>query len=323
MWNDGLTLKNQQKIRNFHKKENQELSSGLHTFAQQDPEKYQEWFKNTPFKYDLPWDRTIRAPLAGQKIGVTSFFDPVYGDKQDVTMIHVPETHVIRYFNRNEYNGKSAGVVIGSKNTSPLSKNDIYTEYCRKAGVPTKAYMYEGEITEDAGLLPGTRMHVGHFKPGQRVNATATTIGYGHLDPMARWHMSGGRALDRGGFKRKQGAISTQGLKRVLPGTKMGGQVGNMLSKHPELRVLKINYKEQIIYLQGNIAGHINSWVLLEDNYVRDRRDWVSEDPKLHTKETIPLVPTDFRDVTNPDLFPAENISKFYYEYTEKPLNLK
>jgi len=246
-------------------------------------------------------------------MGTTQYFDKWTQKHEISTMIHIPETHVLRYFTREDYNGKSAGIVLGAKNTYPLSKNDIYNEYCRSAGVPTKAFCFNGEISEDAGLLPGTQLHVGHFKPGQRLIASAKSIGYGWNDPMSRWHVGGGPKLDRGGFTRGRGAIASIGEGRVQPGTKMGGPVGNVWSESTDHRVLKINYLEQVIWIKGTVAGHINTWVILKDDFLKDRRTWTNEDPKLKDLSSMPLVPTDFRNCGDRDEFPAEEIASRYF----------
>ena len=276
-----------------------------------------QWFKNTPFVREDKMKYSIRAPLAGQKIGSEWYTNKQTGKKIKTAMIHVPETHVLRYFPKDQYNGKHAGIVLGGGNTLPLSKNDIYNDYCRLAGVPCKSHCYSGAITEDSALLPGTRLHVGHYKVGMHVNVTGTTVGYGYLDSMKRWHMGGGPALNRGGFRRGQGANSSQGLARQLPGTKKGGPVGNRESTRKACRIVKINYKEQIIWVEikqdglQTLPGHVNSWLTLEDDYEANFMEWKRD------TDSVPLVPTDFRNKDEASLFPAEEYWKDYKDWDE------
>merc|ERR1711881_727197 len=130
----------------------------------------------------------------------TNYWENGTGHRRTCTLIQIPDNHVLRYFPRDEFNGREAACIVGAGNGLGLMKNEIYNEYCRDAGVPIKSKCFRFRCTEDAALLPGTRIHIGHFRVGD------------YVDAMQRWHAGGGPALDRGGFKRGIGAISTEGL---------------------------------------------------------------------------------------------------------------
>jgi len=82
---------------------------------------------------------------------------------------------------------------------------------------------------------------------------------------------------------------------------------------------LKINYPEQVIWIKGNVAGHVNTWVILEDDFYRDRKTWTNDDPKLKDTSSIPMVPTDFRSVGNESEFPAEEVASRYFRDASEP----
>lgn len=46
-------------------------------------------------------------------------------------------------------------------------------------------------VTEDAVVMPGTPLHVCHFKVGQFVTATGKTVDWGFQGGMHRWGFKG------------------------------------------------------------------------------------------------------------------------------------
>ena len=54
-------------------------------------------------------------------------------------MFQVQNCHIVKYFPRHEYNGKTACVIVGSGLGNPYLKNESYIDYCLEAGLAPKA----------------------------------------------------------------------------------------------------------------------------------------------------------------------------------------
>lgn len=91
-----------------------------------------------------------------------------------------------------------------------------------------KAKLAEFKVTWD-GLLPvGTTVSASHFKAGQYIDVTGTTIGKGFQGTMKRWGFKGGSA-SHGNTKAHRLAGSTgqcQDPGKVFKGKKMAGHMG-------------------------------------------------------------------------------------------------
>ena len=49
-----------------------------------------------------------RVGIIGKKIGVTNYWETGTGYKRTCTLVQIPDNHVLRYFPRDEFNGREA-----------------------------------------------------------------------------------------------------------------------------------------------------------------------------------------------------------------------
>lgn len=318
VWDETLTDENKFLVEEKLREESDFLNQKkLPTLCENDEDE-ELWM--APKEYN---EHSLRVGLIGKKIGVTNYWDQKTGFRKTCTLIQVPDNHVLRYFPKDEFNGLTAACIVGAGDGMGLMKNEVYNQYCRDAGVPVKSKCFRFVCTEDAALLPGTRIHLGHYRPGDFVDFRVKTVGYGHLDAMQRWHAGGGPELDRGGFKRGIGAISSEGMAGVIRGKKMAGKVGNTFENARGRRILRINYKHQVIWVNGRIPGHINQWVQIRDHmFMRKwRQPWQR---KVGTeKRELPPFPTCFKDHHDSDNFPGEAYDTEYSKWTDESIKFK
>lgn len=90
--------------------------------------------------------------------------------------------HVIKYFPKHEFNGRTGAVIVGAGTGKPFLKNENYTQYCLDAGLTPKAHLARFPITENARLQPGTPLHVQHFHVGQYVDVVLKSVDFGEVD---------------------------------------------------------------------------------------------------------------------------------------------
>ena len=227
-----------------------------------------------------PWsDGSKRCGAVGIKLGVHPlwFKDGTYAN---CTLIQIADCHVVKYFSKEEYNGKTASALVGCKSASPFYRNEKYHEFCQEAGIPIKAKCFRFFMTEDAAIKPGTPITAMHFRPGQYVDCIAKSIGYGFQGVVQRWHMAGGPAGRNKGWMRRGGAIGSHKRGYVQKGKKMPGQLGGTMEVTRGLKVLRINTRYNVIYVKGRIAGHINQFVRVKDTTLYYKQPHNEEDSK-------------------------------------------
>jgi len=136
-----------------------------------------------------------------------------------------------------------------------------------KAGVPSKYFVREFQVTQDALLDVGTTLSVTHFVPGQFVDVTANSIGKGFQGPMKRWNFRGLRASHGVSVShRSHGSIGQhQDPGRVFPGKKMAGRMGNERCTLQNLFIMRIDTTLNLIYVKGNVPGPDDAYVLVQD----------------------------------------------------------
>ncbi|XP_039254978.2 large ribosomal subunit protein uL3m-like [Styela clava] len=209
-----------------------------------------------------PWSK--RCGAVGIKLGV-QYMWLKNGTCVSSTLIQILDCHVIKYFSKEEYNGRIAAALIGAKNASPFYRGEKYHQFCLDAGVPVKEKCFRFLITENARLKPGTPIYATHFRVGQSVDLLAKSIGYGFAGVMQRWHMKGGPA-SHGATKwhRRIGSLADRS-GRVVKGRRMPGQLGGTYETAYGRRIFRINTRYNVLYVKGRIPGHINTFVKISD----------------------------------------------------------
>lgn len=102
------------------------------------------------------------------------------------------------------------------------------------------------------------------FKSGDRVNVQAKSKGRGFAGAIKRWGFhSQPKTHGQSDRERAPGSIGSQTPGRVLKGKKMPGHFGSRLTTVKNLPVLKVDGKNNQIYLGGSVPGAINDWVLI------------------------------------------------------------
>jgi len=312
-WKESVTEKNQNEIRKVLSRENYILNRmQFPTYCNT-----AEDIKRVNFNKEWTLN-TKRTGIIGRKIGVGNYYHKVTGYKYAYTLIHIPDNHVLRYFRKEEYNGKMGCMVVGAGNAIAPYQNETYNEYCRSVGVPIKQVTRRFYCSEDAALLPGTRLHAGHLAVGNYVDVQAVSVNYGWQDFMSKWHGGGGPANNRGGFRRGSGSIGAEGHGGHLPKRKMAGLVGDVMIKVPCREVLRINYKDQVIYVSGRIPGRMNTWAYIQDYRVPLYK---INHEKFNRNYPKPKNPTDFQYVFDDENFPGEAYSETLHNWQDPTIS--
>ena len=96
------------------------------------------------------------------------------------------------------------------------------------------------------------------------VDVTGTSKGKGTQGVIKRWNQSRGPMGHGSQYHRGVGSLGTMLPKRVLPGKKMPGHMGNEQVTIQNLEVIQIDLENNVILIKGNVPGPKKSLVLVK-----------------------------------------------------------
>uniref|UniRef100_A0A8D3DG11 Large ribosomal subunit protein uL3m n=1 Tax=Scophthalmus maximus TaxID=52904 RepID=A0A8D3DG11_SCOMX len=241
--------------------------------------------KLNPLK-DEPWQQhewtegSRRVGLVAVKLGMAPIWTKT-GERHVVTMLQVQDCHVINYLSKEEYDGHTAALLVGGKNTSPFHKSESQVEMFTNAGVPPKQKVVTFKVSDNALIKPGTPLYAAHFRPGQYVDVTAKSIGKGFQGVMKRWGFKG-QPASHGQTKthRRPGASGPGGdPAKVFKGKKMPGKMGNVFVTSYGLKIWRVNTKFNVLYVNGSVPGHRNCLLKIRDTVLPTRSSTLLNPP--------------------------------------------
>lgn len=235
---------------------------------------------------DEPWPRhewtegSRRVGLIAVKLGMAPIWTKT-GERHVATMLQVQDCHVVKFVSKEEFDGHTAALLVGGRNVSPFHRSESQIEMFRNAGVPPKQKVSTFRVSDNAIIKPGTPLYAAHFRPGQYVDITATTIGKGFQGVMKRWGFKGQPAT-HGQTKthRRPGASGPGGdPAKVWKGKKMPGKMGNVTRTVLGLKIWRVNTKYNVLYINGSVPGHRNCLVKIRDTILPTRRSSLLSPP--------------------------------------------
>jgi len=129
-------------------------------------------------------------------------------------------------------------------------------------------YVREMRINGDAEALNikiGDIIGVDNFVVGDIVSVTATSKGKGFQGVVKRYGFSGGRKTHGNKDQlRMPGSVGAKGPAHVFKGTRMGGRMGNEKVTTNNLEVVKVDEKENVLYIRGAVPGARNGLVIIK-----------------------------------------------------------
>ncbi len=200
--------------------------------------------------------------LIGKKVGMTQLYDDK-GVLTPVTVVQAGPCVVIDVKNV-ERDGYSA-VLFGFGSRKAKNAGKAVAGQAAKAGVKTTpSIMKEFRITDDSKFEIGAEIGAGIFEEGEYLDVTGVTKGRGYQGVMVRHHFKGGRDGHGGGWHRKPGSIGCrESPGNIIKGKKMPGQHGSVKRTVQNLRVVKVDSAENLIFVSGAIPGPNGGTVLV------------------------------------------------------------
>ncbi|MFK7760536.1 MAG: 50S ribosomal protein L3 [Candidatus Midichloriaceae bacterium] len=205
-----------------------------------------------------------RCGVIAKKIGMTQIFKE-NGEAVPITVLHVDENVVLSVRNKEKDGYNSLQLAAFDQKVQRLSKS--IKGIFEKAKVLPKKKIKEFVINKKYALKVGDKIDVNHFKKGQYLDITGTSIGKGFAGVMKRHNFKGLEA-SHGVSVSHRSAGSTgqcQDPGRVFKGKKMAGQLGNKKVTKQNILVVDIDSKLNILLVKGAVPGSKNGYLYIRD----------------------------------------------------------
>jgi len=199
-----------------------------------------------------------KAGLIGRKIGMTQIY-AADGAAVAVTVIEAGPNHVVAVKSAAGNDGYDAvQLAFGTQKEARLSK--AQRGHLAKANVePTKVLQeFRVDGSQAGSYTAGQALTVADvFAEGDMVDVAGTCKGSGFSGVMKRWGFKGFiRSHGTHEYFRHGGSIGTRltpGM--VLKGKKMPGQLGNARITIQNLKVIKVDAEQNLLFIKGGVPG--------------------------------------------------------------------
>ena len=207
--------------------------------------------------------------IIGKKLGMTSVFD-AKGKSIGCTVIEAGPCFVTQIKNRDTDGYRS--IQLAYDDINPKSLNNSSKGHFEKSKVKPKKKLIEfrnfrKEFDEKVKL--GMEINLSDvFNENEFLDVTSVSKGKGFQGVVKRHNFGGVGQNTHGQHNRNRapgsiGAGSTP--SRVFKGMRMAGRTGGKKVTIQNLKILKINKNENLIYVGGSVPGAKNSYVVLSN----------------------------------------------------------
>jgi large subunit ribosomal protein L3 len=201
--------------------------------------------------------------ILGKKIGMTQVFRPD-GQAVPVTLLKAGPCMVTQRKTPTSdgYDAVQLGLLEFIK---PARINKPRTGHLKKANVEGARFLRELSLRPgDDDLKPGDQVLVDQFKPKDKVDVIGISKGRGFAGVVRRHHFRGGEGSHGSMFHRAPGSIGASSYpSRVVPGMRMGGQMGNEQVTVRNLEIIDVVTEDNVLVVKGAVPGPNGSYVVV------------------------------------------------------------
>jgi large subunit ribosomal protein L3 len=200
--------------------------------------------------------------ILGKKIGMTQMFRPD-GQVVPVTLLKAGPCMVVQRKTpaTDGYEAVQLGLLEYVK---PQRINKPSTGHLKKAGVEGAKFLREFALEAGDDAKAGDKVLVDQFKPNDKVDVIGISKGRGFAGVVKRHHFRGGEATHGSMFHRAPGSIGASSFpSRVLPGMRMGGQLGNSQVTVRNLEVVDVDTEDNVLAVKGAVPGPNGGYVVV------------------------------------------------------------
>ena len=201
--------------------------------------------------------------ILGRKIGMTQVF------AEDGTVIPVTIVKagpcVVLQRKTTETDGYEAIQVGLVEDVPPRRVTKPRRGHFAKAGVAPTRREAEFDVTDgDDELGLGDEVRASMFAEDDYVDVVGTSKGKGFQGVVKRHGFAGGRATHGSMFHRAPGSVGqASDPSRVFPGQKLPGRTGGKRVTRKNLKVVRVDAEQDLLYLKGPVPGPNNGYVAI------------------------------------------------------------
>lgn len=207
--------------------------------------------------------------LIGKKLGMTSFFDS-RGRSIGCTVIQAGPCYVTQIKDRKKDGYRSIQLSFDDVKPNKVTKS-IKGHFDKSKTEPKNKLVEFRNFRKDFDdkVKLGMKLKIEDvFNENEFLDVTSISKGKGFQGVVKRHNFSGVGQNTHGQHNRNRapgsiGAGSTP--SRVFKGMRMAGRTGGNKVKIQNLKILKINQKENLIYVNGSVPGSKNTYVILSN----------------------------------------------------------
>ena len=205
------------------------------------------------------------AGILGLKVGMTQIFDDS-GLAIPVTVIKAGPCYVtqVKTEAKDGYNAVQLAFYDAKEKrvTKPLKG------HFEKAGVSSKRFLLEFDFGENHDLKIGDEVKVDILKEGRKVKISGTSKGKGFQGVVRRHHFKGGpKTHGQSDRLRAPGSVGQSSYpSRVFKGVRMAGRMGGKRKTLVNVKVVKVDAENNLLFLKGAVPGSRNSLVEIRTN---------------------------------------------------------
>ena len=207
--------------------------------------------------------------LIGKKLGMTSFFDS-RGRSIGCTVIQAGPCYVTQIKDRKKDGYRSIQLSFDDVKPNKVTKS-IKGHFDKSKTEPKNKLVEFRNFRKDFDdkVKLGMKLKIEDvFNENEFLDVTSISKGKGFQGVVKRHNFSGVGQNTHCQHNRNRapgsiGAGSTP--SRVFKGMRMAGRTGGNKVKIQNLKILKINQKENLIYVNGSVPGSKNTYVILSN----------------------------------------------------------
>jgi large subunit ribosomal protein L3 len=200
--------------------------------------------------------------ILGKKLGMTQIYLDD-GSAVPVTVVQAGPCVVVqrKTTERDGYDAVQLGLVEARP---PRKVARARTGHFQKAGVPPTRRVAEFGLEPGEEANPGDQVKASIFAADEYVDVVGTSKGKGYQGVVKRHGFRGGRATHGSMFHRAPGSIGASAFpSRVYPGTRLGGRMGGERVTVKNLKVVKVDEEQNLLYLRGAVPGSADGYLAI------------------------------------------------------------
>ena len=204
---------------------------------------------------------TVTLGIIGKKIGMTRIYNET-GGVIPVTVVHAGPCPILQ-IKRKETDGYTA-IQVGYEKKPEKKATKAEMGHFKKSNSAPLRMVREFRIESLDGYEVGGAIDVNIFKPGDRVDLIGISKGRGFASAIKRHHLSRGPETHGSMYHRRVGSMgASSDPSRVFKGKKLAGHMGDERVTIQNVKVVKIDPKNNLIVLRGAVPGHANQYVMV------------------------------------------------------------